>query len=277
METELKTATYDANLDLRYADRAPQDQNAILWLTLKVHLKQINPEGGAETGTRPDHDKKPRKIVKWTPGEWANWTEAYRSTGEKFWDRNFALYNDFMLFLNRRADWTYRAHVLCRFRLKLVKESEAHHRINVVKLDPSETFFRSDSANYDNLDMNSEKTRQLSDGTWVEQRAHIHEIGHILGLRHVGYGKAHCPHGSNSGKTMCYGKADKDRLNIMGNGMALSKDNAMPWRLAVAEMTGKGTKDVKGGRAWRPVVHKRIYPDGWPDGDKPRSWVIREH
>ena len=65
--------------------------------------------------------------------------------------------------------------------------------IEVVKLHHSETWFESYSGLYDSLDSNLVQKGTDSKGNAIMQRAHVHEIGHLLGLPHVDVGKAHCP------------------------------------------------------------------------------------
>jgi hypothetical protein len=62
------------------------------------------------------------------------------------------------------------------------------------------------------------------------QRAHVHEVGHLLGLDHVDVGKPHCPASGDTNAGDCYGVADNDMVSVMGSGMQLRLENAYPWR-----------------------------------------------
>lgn len=73
------------------------------------------------------------------------------------------------------------------------------------------------------------------------QKAHVHEIGHLLGLGHSAEGTAACPTTGNTNATACYGSSDIEMTSVMGSGMKLYAKHAYPWRLAIADMTGKGT------------------------------------
>lgn len=94
-------------------------------------------------------------------------------------------------------------------------------------------------------------------GRPIMQRAHVHEIGHLLGLGHVDIGKAHCPAVGDTNAAACYGVADVDKLAVMGDGMALRTSFATPWRRAAIKLTGKG--HIAGHHDW-DARRQRIYP-----------------
>ena len=62
------------------------------------------------------------------------------------------------------------------------------------------------------------------------QRAHVHEVGHLLGLNHVDVGQPHCPASGDTNASACYGIADNDMQSVMGSGMQLRLEHAYPWR-----------------------------------------------
>ncbi len=114
-----------------------------------------------------------------------------------------------------------------------------HFVIDVVRLDPSVSFFRSHSTLYDNKDTDSIQKGTDSKTKPILQRAHVHEVGHLLGLGHVDIGKAHCPATSNTNATKCYGVADHDKYSVMGNGMQIRNSNAQPWQSALFKLLAK--------------------------------------
>ncbi|MGD8594014.1 MAG: hypothetical protein PVF82_14375, partial [Gammaproteobacteria bacterium] len=132
-----------------------------------------------------------------------------------------------------------------------------HHTIDVVRLDPSENWFGSHSTLYDNLDITSVQKNTDSKGNPVMQQAHVHEIGHLLGLGHVDEGKTHCPTTGNTNAAACYGVADSDMQTVMGSGMALRAEFANPWRKAIIQISSKGTFLTPAD--WKAVI-KRHYP-----------------
>ena len=68
------------------------------------------------------------------------------------------------------------------------------------------------------------------------QIAHIHEVGHLLGLEHVDIGKPHCPRAGNTNLGPCYGVLDVNKNSVMGMGMQLRPEHATPWRLAMIQI-----------------------------------------
>lgn len=78
-------------------------------------------------------------------------------------------------------------------------------------------------------------------GAPIMQAAHVHEIGHLLGLGHVDIGKPHCPVSGDTNARACYGVADVDKNSVMGGGIRLRDEHAMPWRRAIIQLTGVGS------------------------------------
>jgi hypothetical protein len=134
----------------------------------------------------------------------------------------------------------------CRFRLQGSDASAGHHHhvIDVVRLDPTETWFGSHSTLYDNLDTRPTVKGTDRAGKPIVQRAHVHEVGHLMGLGHVDIGKAHCPATGDTNASRCYGVSDFDKNSVMGQGMQLRGVHAQPWfealkRFRVAEPPSK--------------------------------------
>lgn len=245
MKKKLTFSKFDAELN---TDCCDPYNNAELTLTLRMGFRQINPAGGAASGTHNDYGDATaptRKIVKWSPAAWSSWKRSFVSSAESFWTGKFWLLNDSSSFPCKKGAATYYPNVWCRFKLVGNEATVAgnHHTIDVVRLHSSESWFGSHSTLYDSKDTNSVKKATTSGGKKVMQRAHVHEVGHLLGLDHVDVGKPHCPASGNTNAGACYGVADNDMTSVMGSGMQLRLENAYPWReslryFALEELAG---------------------------------------
>ncbi len=203
-----------------------------------------------------------RKIVKWTPSSWATWKNNFIKSAEKYWHGKFWLINNFSLFEYTHNGQKYVPNIWCCLDLTSgdstsLTSAKFHHIIEVVKLDKTETWFGSHSKLYDSLDTKAVQKATDSKGKAIIQQAHVHEIGHLLGLGHVDEGKKHCPTTGNTNLRPCYGVTDTDKYSVMGSGMQLRLKHANPWRKAMIELTKKGNVSVL--NDWEPKLN-RYYP-----------------
>ncbi len=237
LKKTIKLAKFDAVLD---TDCCDSRNNAELTLKLKLGFRQINPAGGAASGMYNDYGSATgtaRKIIKWTASEWGVWKANFVRSAQAFWHGKFWLSNQLGYFGYKAGGQIYLPNIWCRFDLIGSDASSGTHHfvIDVVRLDPSESWFGSHSTLYDSLDTRSVQKSTDSAGNAVMQRAHVHEVGHLLGLGHVDIGKAHCPAAGNTNAAACYGIADHDKNSVMGSGMQLRPEHAAPWMTAMQD------------------------------------------
>lgn len=274
VKTTKRYAKYDAELDATVCDRF---NNANLTLTMRLGFRQINPAGGAASGTYHDYGdpaRTARSIVRWTAGSWSRWKSNFVQSAQSFWNGKFWLVNNFPTWLEYEDGQTYRANVYCRFRLNgsdVTAGGSHHHTIDVVRLDPSESFFGSHSSLYDSNDTRPTPKDTDSTGASVLQRAHVHEIGHLLGMGHATQGSAACPQGrgDDTNADACYGTSDHDMHSVMGSGMSLYAEHAFPWRWAISDITGKGT--VRSPSQNRELRAQLTHAHGGPQPDPTTS------
>ena len=268
--------------------------NADLTLILNVGLQQVNPAGGAATGSFNDSDSNPVPIKRWTNGAWNHWKKNFRETAQRFWHGRFWLVNNFPSYLVQlHHGILYRHNVWCRFRLNVsdaLPGGSYHHTIQVVRVDPSSSF-RSHWTLYSTNDTRFETLGYDSKGKAIQQKSHVHEIGHLLGMDHSSVGHFSCLPSGDTNQTACYGVNDRDKYSVMGTGMRRYPEHAYPWRKAMADISGAGTvrelptvrlaKEVAGALAaisgttpgpvpamdWEPK-QKRHYPRTWDEAQR---------
>jgi hypothetical protein len=212
--------------------------NADLTIYIRLHFARIDPAG--DTGVYGDTDDTPttpskKKIQRWKPGEFERYTKNLISGAQRYWNGVFWLrtpkrytgldYPD--------SAATHRCNLFCRFELEeAVRESDAHYTIAVVRAQDGEDF-RSNSRLYSQNDINSER---LIPTSTVKFWTHFHEVGHLLGLGHVGTGGKRNVHHDNS--PTAYGVTKEEMEDVMGKGSVRHDWHALPWQQAAEEFTG---------------------------------------
>ncbi|MFL9997898.1 hypothetical protein PQR34_42520 [Paraburkholderia sediminicola] len=237
MNRILRLSKFDAELN---ADICDLRTNAELTIHLKLGFRQINPAGGAATGTFHDFgdpsDPHIRRIIKWTPGVWTAWKANLVSAAQRHWNGKFWLINHRGILPTKSGEAIYVPNVWCRFKLTGTDSTIGTHHviIDVVRLDPSEPWFGSTSRLYDSKDTDSIEKGRTHRGRKIMQRGTVHEIGHLLGFEHVDAKAAACLATHNPNDHVCYGTKDSHMYDVMGCGEKLYERHAAPWLRALS-------------------------------------------
>jgi hypothetical protein len=231
--------------------RTDATTNAYLTIFIKILFVKIDPAAGA-TGTHGDADDAPstpsqRPIQRWRPGEFERFVRNLTSSAQRFWDGQFWLKTprtyDGLNFTPPRGP-SFRCNIYCKLDLKAAASAtDAHYTIAVVRV-PDGTNFRSNSVLYSQNDIQSE---HMIPHSTVKFWTHFHEVGHLIGLGHVGTGGATNVHNDNS--NTAYGVTQQEMQDVMGRGHAIHDWHATPWREAAAAFTGVAATD------WRVFQH----------------------
>ena len=246
---------FDADLYIPDGNNNPNDlsANAVLAITLKVCLKQDNTGTGRTLSA-------PYKFAPWPATQWNSFIARFTDSAN-FWQNRFwlvldpnkinsteyrAIKNELavpeMLSIFPRTWLSYRRNIKCNFRLQIV-DSAAHKTLNVQYIvdatgSPihSQYTHRSDDSNVDVGDTHSDSN---------SMNCISHEIGHLLGLAHIGVVTDYAPcvaviSTSDGGNNdVCYnGATDTYTDNIMGHGGKLDYRQSLPWRRAFDAMSG---------------------------------------
>lgn len=249
------------------------NSNCKLQIILKIFLLQIVPDkttalmlkaiAGAlgispnrDVGYKQDWNKNSKMIKDWQGSEWNDFVGEFTRQAEK-WNRKFWLMPsvDFPHFDVVQGTKVYRPNVVCEFKLEVVYTPViAHHTVSVVNLYSPNDSFRSDSATYERNDVkDTTNWSQERMDQWREHKQNtvVHEIGHAIGLPHIGqtkslpnctlaliFSKAKVPkevipaiYRDGNGANVCYGDfaAQGDADNVMGMGDKFAPENAQPW------------------------------------------------
>jgi hypothetical protein len=225
---------WDATLDEFKRSRTT---NADLTIFIRVRYIRVNPSPGKLTEQYPDSDKKPITIQPWAHGEFEQFSAHAIIGAQRFWDGVFwlrtpATYQD----LNWPDETpTHRCNLHCRFKLQRVNNIQAaHYSIPVVRVQDGQPYFRANSLLY-----SQRVIRGLPMIPGVHGKTfwtHLHEVGHLLGLGHVGHGGHHAIPTDRSHSA--YGVTQQEMRDVMGRGRIRHLWHAQPWQKAAESFTG---------------------------------------
>lgn len=234
--------SFDSDLSVRMVNGTT---NAELTLTLRVFFVRV--PGGR---TIRDANNTEYHTRDWSTRAWTNYIQRYEREGQRYWHGKFWLASPAaatdLHWPRTPRSATHRANVWCRFNLQIAgSRARGHKTIRLARLvvPAGRTFgagtFRSHEELYDDFDLG--EGVYVRDGVTYRQRTFIHEIGHALGLPHVGTStmaaEPTCT-AADPNADACYGVLPANRENVMGFGMTLTTREARPWLDRVEAHTG---------------------------------------
>lgn len=254
--------------------------NATLTIYLRLQLIERNAKDVNQLRKTPPA---PDLLRDWPPGQFRLFKEAVKSKSEGFWDKRFCLVNqaDVSTLDVKLGSTTIRPNVDCRFEVVWAESTaSAHQVINCFYPSPSKEISKHVNPSSDGVGVgqfsvdlveNSPnslpdankclkvlgdplkpgelKTEYVSCPMNFDHLGVAHEIGHLLGLPHVGIARrSHAclqamqdnPEVGGNARVCYIGDNSKDASNIMGIGNQVAGWNAMPWLTRLFQHTGIG-------------------------------------
>jgi len=251
-----------------------------LTIKLNVRLRQQSPR----LITR-DHEKKPFFSAPWNSTDWqkfvAEATAQANLWNNRFWIRPAKSFSQFDRKFDTFPGQAYRPNIRCELVVDFNPKGDAVATIDVANL--SKGFlrllghsehagtFRSNAILWDSLD-GTPWLSPLGAGGPEKHYMIAHELGHLLGLGHIGVLRktamcvlaqqaeaqgtavpANSPLAGGQDALVCYGFGESNDIagNVMGAGGKFTGDNAVPWLWAIMAMRGK-PNDFPG---WQMLTH----------------------
>jgi hypothetical protein len=221
-------------------NKANRTTNAELTIYFRIWFEALN----SGTGQIPDYDGAMFSLGNWgSDADFAGWCRDTCASAQSSWDDKLTLITPARY---DGIDWStdigvWRPNVRCRFVCFPgdAKYHHAHIKVCMPLARPDNKVFRSFSRMWKRDDGGNTTRPYPGGGPAAEIRQNVasHEIGHLLGLHHIGgvVRVKDCVMATEtaSAANACYGATDTEPSfanNIMGMGMTVTEHNSLPWR-----------------------------------------------
>jgi hypothetical protein len=258
-------------------------------LKLTIHLRiNLRPTTPRPIPFQLDWGGRPFLTSPWHATAWQLFL-SQAATQADMWNRKFwllpptapAIFDEFDRTFDTFPGQVFRPNVACELRVDFQPTTDAHRTIDVVNLNtaaltgvPQDSgTFRSHALLYDSLD-GFPTYMTFAPGKQVLHYTIAHEIGHAIGLDHigrllktrlcdlalaaerVGVDRALPLTTGGSASPYCYGYSEDVKVagNVMGFGSNFSVENARPWLWVMQKMypggLWRGVRDDPGPGTW---------------------------